>query len=423
MRSTENGPQVELDREALERFLEQLTQEWILAPAIQRLLILPPDHTRLQSRAGEITAWFWNRLAGKVHVDIMPALGTHAPMSREECTILFGPDVPYERILVHRWRQDLVRLGEITAEEIEDVSAGRFAEPMTVEVNHRLVNEQYDLVLSVGQVVPHEIIGFANYTKNVCIGAGGKDVIHKSHFLGAICGMESIMGQVDTPVRQIIDRAYEQFVRPLCEVGFVLTVVEQSSAGTTLRGLFAGFERDCFECAATLSSQVNVTIVDEPIQRCVVTLDPDEFKSTWLGNKAIYRTRMAMADGGELFVLAPGVKRFGEDVEIDALIRRHGYRGTKETLRALESDPALRQNLSAAAHLIHGSSERRFRITYCPAAGLSKSDVEQVGFDYRPLGDVARLFAPESRTEGWHDDAHGERFYLIRNPGLGLWKA
>jgi nickel-dependent lactate racemase len=375
----------------------------------------------LHSRAGTITAWLWRRLAGSIHVDVMPTIGTHQAMSPAECELLFGSDVPFDRVIPHRWRHDLAQLGEISAEEMSAASGGKFNERITVEINSRLAGGDYDFVLSIGQVVPHEVIGLANYTKNVCIGAGGRDVIHKSHFLGAVCGMESIMGRVDTPVRTIVDRMYERFVRPRCEVGFILTVVEESLAGFALRGVFAGTDRDCYQRAAELSRQVNITVVDEPIERCVVALDPREYKSTWLGNKAIYRTRMAMADGGELIVLAPGIQRFGEDLDIDALIRRHGYRGTPATLDAVQTDPALRDNLAAAAHLIHGSSEGRFRITYCPGPDLARAEIEQVGFAYRSHDKAASQFRSASHAAGWCTDADGEPFYFIRNPGLGLW--
>ena len=127
-----------------------------------------------------------------------------------------------------------------------------------------------------------------------------------------------------------------------------------------------GDDAECFERAAALSLECNFQMMDREIKKAVVFLDPHEFRSTWLGNKSVYRTRMAMADGGELVVLAPGVHEFGEDATIDTLIRRHGYCGTPKTLEAVKDDPQLAGNLSAAAHLIHGSSEGRFRIRYCP---------------------------------------------------------
>lgn len=415
------GEQLEISSEQLEEQLEALVSHWIDGQNVSKLLILPPDHTRLYSRAGEITAWLWQKLVGRVKVDLMPALGTHAPMTREQCYLMFGPLVPYEIILPHLWREDLSRLGELSAEEIEDLSGGRFGQPIPAEVNKRVVEGDYDLVLSIGQVVPHEVIGFANYTKNVCIGAGGQATINGSHFLGAVCDMETIMGRADTPVRQAIDTLFDRFVRPRANVNFILTVVEEATDGPVLRGLFAGNDGECFARAAELSRAVNVTTLDRPLPRCVVYLDPREFQSTWLGNKSIYRTRMAMADGGELLVLAPEVKTFGEDPEIDRMIRRHGYRGRDAVLDAVGADPDLANNLSAAAHLIHGSSEDRFSITYCTASSITREEIEGVGYAHRPFEEVSQDYELDGLTDGWHDGPDGEPFYFIRNPALGLW--
>ena len=240
----------------------------------------------------------------------------------------------------------------------------------------------YDLILSVGQIVPHEVVGMANYTKNIVVGAGGSDMINKSHFLGAAYGMERMMGRIETPVRRLFNYAVETFLRDL-PIEYVLTVMEKDKAGSgmIMRGLYVGDDMETFTLGARLSQKVNLDLLDQPLKKVVVYLDPHEFKSTWLGNKAVYRTRMAMADGGELIVLAPGLKEFGEDAEIDRLIRKYGYRGTPATLAAVKANEELRNNLSAAAHLIHGSSEGRFRITYCPGPQMSQEAIRSVGFE------------------------------------------
>lgn len=417
----EGGVDSAIEGESLDTLLDRLVAEWVHNTDVKRMLIIPPDHTRLQSKAGELTAMLWDRLHEEIDIEIMPALGTHAPMTREECDLMSWSKIPMEKILPHKWREELANLGEITSEEMLEISGGKYDETMTVEVNQRLVSGEYDLILSIGQVVPHEVIGFANYTKNVCIGAGGKGIIHKSHFLGAVCDMESIMGRADTPVRRVINLAYEKFVRPKSNIGFLLTVIEETSDGDKLRGLYASVDEDAFTAAAELSRQVNMTAMDEPIKRCVVYLDPKEFKSTWLGNKAVYRTRMAMADDGELIVLAPAVRMFGEDATIDRLIRKHGYRGTPATMAAVKEDPELGDNLSAAAHLVHGSSEGRFSITYCCGDGMTQEEIEGVGFGYRPYEEAVAEFAIDGLVDGYHETADGEPFYFIRNPALGLW--
>ncbi len=399
----------------LDQFIERELQ------GVSRLMILPPDITRLNSRAGEITAYLWKRLHQKVHIDIMPALGTHVPMTESQCVRMFGDAIPMDRILPHRWRTDLKTLGVLSADEISELSDGRFAEPMQVAVNSQLFDGNYDMILSVGQVVPHEVIGLANYTKNILIGVGGKDTIDKSHFLGAVCGMESIMGRVDTPVRRALNTAFDRFIRNTLPIQFCLTVVGTQDSDTVLRGLYFGGDDQTFQAAAELSRQINFQVLDEPIKRCVVYLDPEEFHTTWLGDKAIYRTRMAMADDGELIVLAPGLSGFGEDPQIDQLIRKYGYHGTSQTLAAVESDTELAGNLSAAAHLIHGSTEGRFNVTYCPDDGMTQKEIESVGYRYRSYADAAKQYDPGKLSAGWHTDVDGENFFFVPNPALGLW--
>jgi hypothetical protein len=180
-----------------------------------------------------------------------------------------------------------------------------------------------------------------------------------------------------------------------------------------------GDDSQCFHQAADLSFRVNFALMPKPMCKAVVYLDPHEFHSTWLGNKAIYRTRMAMADGGELIILAPGVREFGEDPKIDKLIRKYGYRGTEATLSMVRENRDLAADLSAAAHLIHGSSEGRFRITWCPG-NLTREEVKGAGFGYEELSHMMQLYDPAKLQQGWNR-VEGEEVYFIENPGLGLW--
>jgi hypothetical protein len=161
--------------------------------------------------------------------------------------------------------------------------------------------------------------------------------------------------------------------------------------------------------------------VETGIKKCVVYLDPSEFTSTWLGNKSVYRTRMAMADGGELIVLAPGVHQFGEDKAVDALIRKYGYKGRLHTLEVFKSPEAddLRANMGAAAHLIHGSSDGRFSITYC-VKNITREEVEGVGFKAADYDEMAAKYNPEKLKYGYNT-VDGEEIYFIPNPALGLW--
>jgi nickel-dependent lactate racemase len=382
-----------------------------------RVLVVPPDFTRYHSRAGELTAAA-HRFYGDCLRAILPALGTHSPLSAEQVQRMFA-DVPSSLFQKHDWRRDVVRLGEVPSGFIREQSEGKLDYSWPAEVNRLIVEGDYDLILSIGQVVPHEVAGMANYNKNILVGTGGPESIHRSHYLGAVYGMERIMGRADNPVRRVLNYAADRFLGHL-PIVYVLTVVGTDGQGKSVaRGLFIGNDLECFQKASDLALRVNFTMVDSPIRKAVVYLDPCEFKSTWLGNKAIYRTRMALADGAELIILAPGVQEFGEDGTIDRLIRQFGYRGTPATLEAVRQSPELQANLSAAAHLIHGSSEGRFTITCCPG-GLTSKEVTEAGFRYGELAAMTAQFNPATMKPGYNY-VGGEEIFFVPNPGLGLW--
>jgi len=386
---------------------------------LKKVLLIPPDYTRMYSGAGKITAAYWNLLSGVCEVDILPALGTHEPVTREECRAFFGESVPFERLIVHNWRTDVVKLGEVPAEFVREVSEGLVDSAIDVEVNRLIVDKSYDLIISIGQVVPHEVVGMANYSKNIFVGCGGSSMINSSHMLGAFYGMERVMGKDFSPVRRVFDYAQEKFLSDI-PLLYVLTVTTNRGDETYIHGLYIGSQRKLFEEAVALSRELNLTYVEKPLQKAVVYLDEREFKSTWLGNKAIYRTRMAMADGGELIVLAPGVRRFGEDAENDRLIRKYGYVGRENVLKLVEQNADLQGNLSVAAHLIHGSSDGRFKVTYCTEK-LTEDEVRSAAFGYMPLSEALAIYDPAKLTNGFNTLENGEEIFYISNPALGLW--
>jgi len=383
----------------------------------KRVLVVPPDQSRAHSRAGELTRVAW-RYYGERLKAILPALGTHTPMQPEQIAQMF-PEVPPGLFRVHNWRTDIETLGEVPAEFIHEQSEGKLNYPWPAQVNRLVSGGGFDLILSIGQVVPHEVIGMANYNKNILVGTGGREGINRSHYLGAVYGMERIMGRAVNPVRNVLNYASDRFLGHL-PIVYVLTVVGRAANGSlAVRGLFIGDDVECFTRAAELSRKVNFEMLDEPIRKAVVYLDPEEYHSTWIGNKAIYRTRMALADGAELIILAPGVCEFGEDPGIDRLIRKYGYRGTPATLAAVEANPELAADLSAAAHLIHGSSEGRFTITWCPGR-LSREEIEGVGFKFGSLPEMLDRYDPGKLSLGYNR-VDGEEIFFIANPALGLW--
>jgi nickel-dependent lactate racemase len=383
-----------------------------------KVLVVPPDYTRYHSRAGLLTTYTYQYYKEQV-TDILPALGTHNPMSDSEIENMFE-GVPKTLFRLHNWRKDVTTIGIVPGEFISEITDNLLSFSWPAQLNKLIWEGGHDLILSIGQVVPHEVIGMANFNKNLFVGAGGAESLNKSHFIGAVYGMERLMGRADNPVRKLLNYASEKFLMQL-PVVYVHTVVGMDTFGKlATRGLFIGDDEEVFRLAAELSLKVNFTMLEEPLKKVVVYLDPAEFKSTWLGNKSIYRTRMALADNAELIVLAPGLKEFGEDPEIDQLIRKYGYSGTRSVLQLTEENADLRNNLSAAAHLIHGSTEGRFSVTYCPGK-LSRDEIESVNFNYAPLDEMLKRYSPEKLTDGFNKLPDGETIYYISNPAIGLW--
>ena len=383
----------------------------------QQVLAVPPDLTRYHSQAGLLTELAWRHYGDRLKA-VLPALGTHTPMQPHQLQHMFG-DVPLELFKVHNWRTDIVTLGEVPASFIHEQSEGKLNFAWPAQVNRLICEGGFDLVLSIGQVVPHEVIGMANYTKNILVGTGGREGINRSHYLGAVYGMERIMGRAENPVRAVLNYAADRFLKHV-PIVYVQTVIGRRPDGSlAVRGLYIGDDAECFHRAAELSVKVNFEMVAQPIKKAVVYLDPHEYHSTWIGNKAVYRTRMALADRAELVILAPGVREFGEDKTIDGLIRKYGYRGTPATLKAVEQNEDLAAELGAAAHLIHASSEGRFTITWCPGE-LTRGEIEGVGFRYGDVRAMLERYDPAKLKHGLNA-VDGEEIFFVANPGLGLW--
>ena len=420
LRIAEGSPSSIIDEAAATRLVDELVAG-LGSP--RRVLLVPPDYSRIHSQAGELTVAIYERLTlARCHVEILPAIGTHAPMTADELGRMF-PGIPADRFAVHDFRNGVTNLGEVPASFVRDVSEGKLDYPIRCDVSSRLVDGSWDRIISIGQLVPHEVIGIANHNKNIFVGTGGKDVIDKTHYLGAVCNMERIMGRIQSPVREILNYMSCEFGPKLPPVTYVLTVRQPQADGAVVtRGIYAGDDEGCYFVGAKLCRQVNIHVVEQPLRKVVAYLDPAEFRSTWIGNKAIYRTRMALADDAELVILAPGVDKFGEDPALDRLIRRHGYKGTPHVLAAVQRDPELAQSLSGAAHLIHGSSEGRFKITYA-SRGLGKDDMTEVGFSHVDYATAIRRYDPDKLRDGFNRLADGEEIFYISNPALGLWAA
>ncbi|MFA5015447.1 MAG: lactate racemase domain-containing protein [Actinomycetota bacterium] len=384
--------------------------------SIRKALILPPDITRINSYAGPIVKMLVEIL-GKAEIDIMPATGTHAPMTGNEIELMYE-GIPKEKFMVHKWRNDVIKIGEIPRSFVREVSLGSMDENIDVEVNKRIMDKSYDIIISVGQIVPHEVVGMANYNKNIFAGCGGGKTIDASHYMSALYGINKIMGRTDTPVRKIFNFAEEKFLSDI-PLLYILTVTTQQEKGVRLECLAAGRGIELFKEAAQVSAEKNITLLPELLKKVVVYLDPLEFKSTWLSNKAIYRTRMAIADGGELLIIAPGVRECGEDAKNDRLIRKLGYRHSDEIIEFASRDIEIKENRSVAAHCIHGSVNNRFKITYSPGH-MTEQEIESLNYNYMPLDEALKKYDVKNLKEGFNM-VKGEKIFFISNPAIGLW--
>lgn len=385
-----------------------------------RVIAIVPDITRMQSHAGDILKIAYENLGERISA-VMPALGTHLPMTEDEIAKMY-PGVPPKKFKVHDWRRSIVELGRIPSSYVREVGKGVVDYDYPVQVNRALIEGNADIILSIGQVVPHEVVGMGNHAKNIFVGTGGKEAIDKSHFLGACFGMEKIIGRIDTPVRQVFNKALEVAKNKLPRIIWVLTVVDKNNSGeNVIKGLFAGDDLECFYKAAQFSQKVNITYLDEEVHKAIIWLDPHKYRSTWVANKSIHHLRMAMADKSEMIVLAPGLAQFGEDRCIDSLIRKYGYRPYAEIKRLVCEHQDLGTNLAAAAHLIHGSSEGRFKITYAPGKEISQDEIESVGFNYMPLNKILDIYDIHQMKEGWNILPNFEKIFFVPDPSTGLW--
>ena len=387
---------------------------------LKRVLLLPPDLTRAHSGAGHITELLYRELdAAGAHVEVIPTLGQHVPHTEAENKWMFG-SIPHERIFAHDWRNGCTHVGVVPGKYVDATTGGAADWDIPIDLNTKLMTEQWDLVINVGHVVPHEVLGFANHNKNYFIGVAGKDTICASHIAAAVYGIENNLGCLVTPLRACFNYAEEKYMKhvPDCYIQIVMQRDKENKLVTS--GLFVGDDLETYLQAARRSREQNITVFDKPIKKVVAVMQADEFRATWVANKAVYRTRMAIADGGELLILAPGVERFGEQPEVDALIRKYGYKGTPYTLALYKTEADMQAIPHGVAHLIHGSSEGRFTITYAPGH-LTKAEIEQVGYNYADLAEMQARYNPATMKEGWNMMPDGEEVFYISTPSAGLW--
>jgi nickel-dependent lactate racemase len=387
-----------------------------------RVLLLPPDLTRAHSRVGYVTELFYKALMAenpKCDIHVIPTLGQHVPHTEEENKWMFG-SIPHARIHAHDWRKTVKTIGTIPAELVKETTGGKADWEIPVELNTMLLDEKWDLIINLGHVVPHEVLGFANHNKNYFIGIAGKDMICAAHIAAAVYGIENNLGCLITPLRACFNYAEDKYLGNLKDLYVQIVMKRDDNNKLQMCGLFVGDDLETYLQAARLSKKENITTFEKPIKKVVAVMQADEFRSTWVANKAVYRTRMVIADGGELLIIAPGLERFGEQPEVDALIRKYGYSGTDHVLKLYKTEEDMKAIPHGVAHLIHGSSEGRFTIRYAPGH-LTKKDIEQVNYEYADLKETLARYAPEKMKEGWNTMPDGEEVFYISTPSAGLW--
>ncbi len=401
------------------RFAEEARNRICKNP--KRVLLLPPDITRAHSGAGYITEELYKIFSKDADVHLIPTLGQHVPHTPEQNRWMFG-SVPEEKIHKHDWRNGSKKIGEVPASFVKEISNGKADWAIPVALNKMLLEEQWDLILNVGHVVPHEVLGFANHNKNYFIGLGGKEMICASHLMAACCGIENNLGMLTTPLRACFNKAENEYLGKLPDAYLQVVMAYNDKNELVHTGVYCGEDVETYLAAARASQKQNITVVP-PLKKVVAVMQGDEFYSTWVANKAVYRTRKAMADGGELLIIAPGLKRFGEQPEIDALIRKYGYVGTEKVMKLYRDCPEtgdLKDLAVGTAHLIHGSSEDRFKITYAPG-GMTEADLNLVNFGYADYNETVKRYDPEKLVNGFNTMPDGEEIYFISTPSAGLW--
>lgn len=412
-----------LSRSQIEALCQRMiteAKERLDKPHLARVLLLPPDLTRAHAGVGWMTEHVYRLLeADGCEVHVIPTLGQHVPHTPEENRWMFG-SIPEERIHAHDWKDGVTNIGTVPAEVVREQTGGAVDWEMPIDLNTMLVGQEWDLIVNIGHIVPHEVLGFANHNKNYFIGLGGKRLLGASHMASAVYGIERNLGNLLTPVRACFNYAEERFLHHLDDV-YLQVVMDYDEHGELRHtGVWVGDDLDTYYQAARASAEQNIITFEEPVDKIVAVMAAEEFRATWVANKAVYRTRMAIADGGELLVIAPGVERFGEQPEVDALIRKYGYLSQSEVEELYRTQADMQDIPHGTAHLVHGSAEGRFTITYAPGR-LSREEIESVGYHYQDLEQAQRRYDPAVMNDGWNTMPDGERVFYISTPSAGLW--
>jgi len=381
----------------------------------KRVLVIVPDPTRtaplpllldgVRSRLSKVAR----------SLDVLIALGTHPPLDDAQIGRLLGIDVSREarssgmRVFNHEWNRDqaLCQLGVLSAAETREISGGLLSLDVPVRINARI--RDYDLLLVLGPVFPHEVVGFSGGNKYFFPGISGPELLNFFHWLGALITNEKIIGVANTPVRRIVDRAATMIpVERRC-VAFVV------APDARLHGLFYGSPETAWSQAAELSSRVHIKRVPRPFRQ-VLSCAPAMYDELWVAGKCMYKLEPVVADGGELIIYAPHLK------EISAthgpLIEQVGYHVRDYFTRQWDRFKEVPWGVLAHSTHVRGTGTfadgiERPRVQVTLATGLSPDVCRRINLGYRdPASIDVESFA----------GCEAEGILLVRKAGEQLYR-
>ena len=354
----------------------------------ERVLAIIPDKTRDDNThvLFPIATEFLTQ-RGVASFDALVAQGTHPPMSETQKLSKIGAGSFGGQLFDHRWNEpdELITLGELSAETVRQLTNGLIETAVPVSLNKLLATGIYDTILVFGATVPHEVAGFAGGAKYFFPGVAGPELTHTTHWLGALAGIENIIGRVDTPTRRLIEAATDLIAARIISLNTVISRTSDDELVTY--ALFTGDIREAFRRAAEVSRKVHIRYTGRKYKKVVALLDP-HYDELWVGGKASYKLGAIIEEGGELIIYAPHLTKLSETH--GELIEKYGYAPLESVRDMLGVSQELRENLCIAAHLAHvayagrvderGNVVPRYSITM--ATGLDEETCRRVNLGY-----------------------------------------
>ncbi len=357
----------------------------------RRVLVIVPDATRTAPLPLLFGALYQRLRPVVAQLDVMIALGTHPPMSEQQICKLLGIDESERQRLFfqtqfhnHEWDRPerLTTLGTLSKADTAELSSGLLSLEVPVQINSRI--SDYDLLLVLGPVFPHEVVGFSGGNKYFFPGIAGPDILNFFHWLGALITNASIIGVKDTPVRRVVDKAAALI--PVTRRAITFVVASDAS----VYGLHYGTPEAAWNAAADVSNQVHIRRVAKPFRQ-VLSCAPPMYDDLWVAGKCMYKLEPVVADGGELIIYAPHVREIS--VTHGALIERIGYHVrdyfTKQWDRFKEVPwgvLAHSTHVRGGGTFEHGVERPRVQVTL--ASQIPRETCERINLGYRDPNEI-----------------------------------